>query len=136
MCVCVLCSSEPSKQLPPAHATHFLPPPILFAVLVFLPSSSCCHAPVVLCNRYAEVLGNICKERGIDVQLNSVLTEIRADAKEAVFKQGDQTKVVPYDYIHVTPYMGSPDFIKQVPFQKRKASGTEKKKSAAMCVCV
>ncbi|EGD77928.1 flavo-binding protein [Salpingoeca rosetta] len=63
--------------------------------------------------KYADVLTNICKDRDIDVQVNSVLKEIKPETKEAVFQQGDKTTTVNYDYIHVTPYMSAPDFIKK-----------------------
>ncbi|KAG0298414.1 hypothetical protein BGZ96_012136 [Linnemannia gamsii] len=48
------------------------------------------------------------------------LTEIRPDSKEAVFNvlAGDAkgtTVTLPYDFLHVTPPMGAPDFIKASP---------------------
>lgn len=64
--------------------------------------------------RYANVLSNICKDRNINVELNSNLIEIKPESKEAVFQQGGSTKTINYDFIHVTPPMSAPDFIKKV----------------------
>ncbi|KAK9763643.1 hypothetical protein K7432_009479 [Basidiobolus ranarum] len=69
--------------------------------------------------KYAKTLSKICKERDITVNTTTELTEIRADNREAVFKttgpNGSEEKVYNYDFLHVTPPMGAPDFIKKSP---------------------
>ncbi|MGI9515599.1 MAG: FAD-dependent oxidoreductase, partial [Pirellulaceae bacterium] len=68
-------------------------------------------------DRYARTLEDAVERRGIDVQLNQDLIEIRPDQKEAVFQilESDEQKTIKYDMIHVTPKMGPPDFIKESP---------------------
>eukprot|EP00043_Microstomoeca_roanoka_P014600 m.144906 g.144906 ORF g.144906 m.144906 type:complete len:430 (-) comp16054_c0_seq1:3037-4326(-) len=65
--------------------------------------------------KYADALTQICKERDIDVQLNTSLVAVDGEKKEATFQQGETTKTVKYDYMHVTPYMSAPDCIKKSP---------------------
>lgn len=73
---------------------------------------------------YAEPLMEVVKRRDITLKFKHNLKAIRAASKEAVFEvatdNGVQEVVIPYDMIHVTPPMGSPDFIKNSPL-----AGTE-----------
>ncbi|KAK9719345.1 hypothetical protein K7432_004850 [Basidiobolus ranarum] len=70
-------------------------------------------------DKYASTLSQICQERGITVNTTTELTEIRADRREAVFKKtgpnGSEEQVYDYDFLHVAPPMGAPDFIKKSP---------------------
>lgn len=68
-------------------------------------------------DRYARTLEDAVDRRGIDVQLNQDLIEIRPEAKQAVFQKLESTeqKTIKYDMIHVTPKMGPPDFVKDSP---------------------
>lgn len=68
-------------------------------------------------DRYARTLEDAVDRRGIDVQLNQDLIEIRPEAKEAVFQhlESGEQKAIKYDMIHVTPKMGPPDFVKDSP---------------------
>ena len=68
-------------------------------------------------DRYAQTLEQATERRNIDVQLNQDLVEIRPDSREAIFQNvetGEQ-KTIEYGMIHVTPKMGSPDFVKNSP---------------------
>ena len=67
--------------------------------------------------RYRAALQKIIDERGIETQYRHNLEAIRADKKQAVFRQldNDEEVVVDYDMIHVTPPQSSPDFIAQSP---------------------
>lgn len=67
--------------------------------------------------KYAQSLTKVADRYGIDRVWNKDLIEIRADKKEAVFKDlntGEES-VEAYDMIHVTPRMSAPDFIKNSP---------------------
>lgn len=66
---------------------------------------------------YTPALAAICRERGIEVNLEHELRELRPDAKEAVFTdlRSGEDEVVRYDLIHVTPPMSAPDFVKRSP---------------------
>ncbi len=67
--------------------------------------------------RYAEPLNRLIEKRNINTMFRHSLTEIRAKSKQAVFADmdGGSEKVVDYDFIHVTPPMSAPDFIKRSP---------------------
>jgi sulfide:quinone oxidoreductase len=67
--------------------------------------------------KYADTLTRVYQRKGIDVRFRHELVEIRAASKEAVFQNLDtnETVVLPYDMIHVTPPMSAPDFVKQSP---------------------
>jgi len=78
----------------------------------------CATPSIFSAPKYAQVLmEQVVKPRGIDVLFKHNLVELRADAKEAVFKNADtgEDVVQPYDMIHVVPPMSSPDFIKASP---------------------
>lgn len=66
---------------------------------------------------YEETLYDVVERKGIEVNLNTELTEIRPDAKEAVFKNLDteESRTVQYDLLHAVPPMSAPDFIAQSP---------------------
>lgn len=65
---------------------------------------------------YGVTLRRICEERGIEIQLEHDLVELRPAQKEAVFRTKDGTDVVMhYDLIHVTPPQSAPDFLKTSP---------------------
>ncbi|KAF9294220.1 hypothetical protein BGZ88_004217 [Linnemannia elongata] len=71
-------------------------------------------------DKYANELLKICKARNLNINYFTDLAEIRPDSKEAVFNvlAGDakgSTLTLPYDFLHVTPPMGAPDFIKASP---------------------
>ncbi|ORX78947.1 mitochondrial sulfide:quinone oxidoreductase [Basidiobolus meristosporus CBS 931.73] len=70
-------------------------------------------------DKYASTLSQICQERGITVNTTTELTEIRPENREAVFKKtgpnGSEEQVYNYDFLHVAPPMGAPDFIKKSP---------------------
>lgn len=75
----------------------------------------CAVAAIFRAPKYAERLSAIATARGIDVNYRQELTELRPDAKEAVFKHAEsgEERVEKYDLIHVTPPMSAPDFIKR-----------------------
>lgn len=64
---------------------------------------------------YAPTLTKHCEETGIETKFKYNLAEIRAETKEAVFKQVEtgEELIEKYDLIHVTPPMSAPDFIKK-----------------------
>ncbi|MBX7222631.1 MAG: NAD(P)/FAD-dependent oxidoreductase [Blastocatellia bacterium] len=65
--------------------------------------------------KYADTMDKVIARKGIETRYKHNLVEIRAAAKEAVFKHtetGEET-TIGYDMIHVTPPQSSPDFIKQ-----------------------
>jgi sulfide:quinone oxidoreductase len=66
---------------------------------------------------YTPMLAQLCRERGIEVNLEHELRELRPDAREAVFHDlvAGEDRVVPYDLIHVTPPMSAPDFVRASP---------------------
>jgi sulfide:quinone oxidoreductase len=68
---------------------------------------------------YAAPLREVVKRKGIDARYNHVLTAVRPDQKEAVFKvtEGETSReeVIPYDLLHVTPPMASPDVVASSP---------------------
>ncbi len=67
--------------------------------------------------RYAKPLSKLAKERDIHTLFRHNLIEVRAKSKEAVFAEldGGGEKVVDYDFLHATPPMSAPDFIKRSP---------------------
>src|SRR5688572_18849222 len=65
---------------------------------------------------YATTLMDICRARGIDVQLEKELVAVHADRREAVFRLKDGVEeTMHYDMIHVTPPQSAPDFVKRSP---------------------
>lgn len=78
-----------------------------------------CATPTIFSvQKYAQALTeHVVQPRGIETFFRHDLTEIRADSKEAVFKNLDTSAEViqPYDMLHVVPPMSAPDFIKNSP---------------------
>ena len=78
-----------------------------------------CATPTIFsAPHYAEALNRqVVGPRNIEVHYKHSLTAIRAEAKEAVFRNADtgEEVVQPYDMIHVVPPMSAPDFVKQSP---------------------
>jgi len=68
---------------------------------------------------YAAPLREVVRRKGIDARYNHVLTEVRADKREAVFtvKENDSERqqVIPYDLLHVTPPMAAPAVVAGSP---------------------
>ncbi|MCB1025090.1 MAG: NAD(P)/FAD-dependent oxidoreductase [Acidobacteria bacterium] len=64
---------------------------------------------------YAPTLTKHCEETGINTKFKLDLIEIRADEKEAVFKNVEtgEESIEKYDLLHVTPPMSAPDFIRE-----------------------
>ena len=67
--------------------------------------------------RYAAPLSVLAQDRGVVTHYKRNLVEIRPSSKEAVFQDvdGGEELVLSYDFIHVTPPMSAPDFIKESP---------------------
>ncbi|KAF9170932.1 hypothetical protein BGX21_001232 [Mortierella sp. AD011] len=71
-------------------------------------------------DKYANELLKVCKSRNLNVNYFTDLAEIKPESREAVFNVlGGEAKgtqlTLPYDFLHVTPPMGAPDFIKASP---------------------
>lgn len=66
-------------------------------------------------DHYGKVLQRLADERGIQTNFFHELIEIKADDKEAVFRnnQNKELKTYNYDFIHVAPPCGPPAFIKE-----------------------
>lgn len=66
---------------------------------------------------YAEALLRIIQQRGIEVQYQTNLVELRPASREAVFRRTDTNteSVIRYDMIHVTPPMRAPDVVRGSP---------------------
>jgi sulfide:quinone oxidoreductase len=63
---------------------------------------------------YIPALEHVIKSRSMEVQLGEELVALRPDTREAVFravKTGNE-QVLPYDFIHVTPPLGPPEFVR------------------------
>lgn len=67
--------------------------------------------------KYRLALEKLVEERGVDTRYQRNLIEVRADKKEAVFQivGTDETEVIAYDFLHISPPQSAPDFIKQSP---------------------
>lgn len=67
--------------------------------------------------KYRKTLEGVVERKQIDCRFRHELIEVRAEAKEAVFKQLDtgETATIAYDLLHVTPPMGPPKFIADSP---------------------
>ncbi|MFQ6538162.1 MULTISPECIES: NAD(P)/FAD-dependent oxidoreductase [Aphanothece] len=68
---------------------------------------------------YAAPLREVVKRHGIDARYNHVLTEVRPETREAVFKvtegESSREEVIPYGLLHVTPPMAAPDVVAGSP---------------------
>lgn len=67
--------------------------------------------------KYAAALNKVIARKAIEVRYRHDLIEIAADRKEAIFQNLDTGAplTLPYDLLHVTPPMSSPDFVKRSP---------------------
>lgn len=67
--------------------------------------------------KYADSLNRVADRYGVQRNYMQELVELRPDRKEAIFRhlETKEERVENYDMIHVTPPMGSPDFIKSSP---------------------
>jgi sulfide:quinone oxidoreductase len=68
---------------------------------------------------FCEVLEQVVERRGIQVNFQHNLKEIKPDTQEAIFEvtteNGVEQVSIHYDMIHVAPPMSAPDFIKNSP---------------------
>ena len=68
---------------------------------------------------YAAPLREVVARKGIDARYNHVLTEVRPDTKEAIFRvtegESSREEVIPYGMLHVTPPMAAPDVVAESP---------------------
>ncbi|MFN5513420.1 MAG: FAD/NAD(P)-binding oxidoreductase [Cyanobacteriota bacterium] len=71
---------------------------------------------------YARVLEGVAERRRIETKFRHNLVALDGRRREAVFEQktdqGVEQVTVAYDFIHVTPPMGAPDFVAQSPLGK------------------
>lgn len=67
--------------------------------------------------KYRRTLEAVVSRRGIETLFRHKLVELRPEAREAVCASvdGGETVTIPYDLVHVTPPMSSPDVIKRSP---------------------
>lgn len=66
--------------------------------------------------KYAEVLNALRLERGIRAEFSHNLVAINPSSRIATFQRGDGSTVeTDYSFLHVTPPMGPPNFIKDSP---------------------
>jgi sulfide:quinone oxidoreductase len=63
---------------------------------------------------YIPALEHVINSRGMEVQLGQELVTLRPNAREAVFREvkTGHEQVLPYDFIHVTPPLGPPEFVR------------------------
>lgn len=68
---------------------------------------------------YCEALNKVVERRGIEAKFKHNLKAIKPETKEAIFTvttdNGVEETTIKYDFIHVTPPMSPPDFIKNSP---------------------
>merc|ERR1712223_295071 len=72
--------------------------------------------PVIFgAKKYADALWKVVETRDIEVVLNSDLLEVRSNVKEAVFQNQETLKTtsIPYEILHVTPPMTTPECLRQ-----------------------
>lgn len=67
--------------------------------------------------KYRLALEKVIERKQIDTRFRRNLIEIKADEKVAIFEHLDTQEIeeIPYDMIHVTPYMQAPAFIRNSP---------------------
>ncbi len=61
--------------------------------------------------KYRKALEGLVEQRQIDTRFQHDLVAIRPASREAVFRHGDEEQILRYDFLHVTPPMGAPEFI-------------------------
>ncbi|KAI8137505.1 hypothetical protein BJV82DRAFT_525223 [Fennellomyces sp. T-0311] len=66
-------------------------------------------------DHYGRVLQKLADERGIQVNFQHELIEIKSDDRKAIFRNNanKETKTFDYDFMHVAPPQGAPTFIKE-----------------------
>jgi sulfide:quinone oxidoreductase len=66
---------------------------------------------------YEETLYDVIERKGLELNLMTELTELKPDARQAVFKnvESGEERTIDYDMIHVVPPMQPPDFIADSP---------------------
>ncbi|KAL4401361.1 sulfide:quinone oxidoreductase [Malassezia pachydermatis] len=62
--------------------------------------------------KYSEVLNKLREERGVGGYFQHNLVAIEDNGKTAVFQKGDEKVRMPFDFLHVTPTMAPPAFLK------------------------
>jgi sulfide:quinone oxidoreductase len=74
-------------------------------------------AAIFSVKKYTDTLNKVLKRKEITTHFKQVLTALRPDVKEAVFKnlETNEEVVMRYDMIHVTPPQGPCDFMKNSP---------------------
>ncbi len=67
--------------------------------------------------RYAKTLNEVLKRKAIDTHFQHHLVAVDPDKKEATFESvsGGEKETLSFDFLHVTPPMQAPDFLKQSP---------------------
>jgi sulfide:quinone oxidoreductase len=78
----------------------------------------CSSAPAIFSvKKYTDTLNKVLKRKEITTHFKHVLSALRPDVKEAVFKnlETNEDVVMRYDMIHVTPPQGPCDFMKNSP---------------------
>lgn len=75
------------------------------------------QASLFAIEKYRKTLEGVAARKGIDIRLKHNLVEIKPGQKEAIFEHVDTKEriTIPFDMIHVTPPMSSPDVIKSSP---------------------
>ncbi|KAI9322307.1 hypothetical protein BX666DRAFT_1893670 [Dichotomocladium elegans] len=68
-------------------------------------------------DHYGHVLQKLANERGIQVNFQHELIEIKPEDRKAIFRNNanKELKTFDYDFLHVAPPQGPPTFIKQSP---------------------
>ncbi|KAI9497977.1 hypothetical protein BDB00DRAFT_802896 [Zychaea mexicana] len=66
-------------------------------------------------DHYGRVLQKLADERGINLNFQHELVEIKADDRKAIFRNNtnQEMKTFDYDFLHVAPPQGAPTFIKE-----------------------
>lgn len=64
---------------------------------------------------YGEPLGRLVKQRDIKTRFKHTLKKVDGKKKKATFDKEGEEVVMDFDFIHVTPPMSAPDFIKKSP---------------------
>jgi sulfide:quinone oxidoreductase len=62
---------------------------------------------------FREVLEQVVDRYGVDVWFGHELTEIRPEAKQAVFSTADGPRTVGYDFLHAVPPQRAPAFVRE-----------------------
>jgi sulfide:quinone oxidoreductase len=66
--------------------------------------------------KYSDALDKMRQEKGVEAKFKHTLVEVKGDQKQAIFKDGDGKEVaLKYDFLHVTPPMGTHAFLRNSP---------------------